>query len=341
MSNRKEKQFRRDRDRMANHVARKTGYRDADELEEHDWASGATRYDDPKRVNARGHGIRQGRKPRPSFEQKKEEQPGSSANPETKYVAKEASPPSDELRYSIPTLSNMMPRCNYGLINHTAEGFLNVVEQSHAKMAKIDNRVTRTLPLPVFTHNYIQLYHLHMLKIAYETGQSATWTEAEDDVDVEDLERLLNSDTVVMPAEIYDWLKGLGRFKDRTGYDYVPNVPISTVPKRKREGHIGGDFGKPNADNHNCYEISISPLVTRRTVQALLQHQGHGNVDYTPLPDNLTPDGGHPTPNLLGYRANLRPLHPESLSNYEQALESWSSRPLESRIGYNPVLWLW
>lgn len=197
MSNRKEKQFRRDRDRMANHVARKAGYSNADELEERDWASGATRYDNPKAVNAKGRGIHQGNKPRPPFETKKDEKTGPPANPATKYVASEASPPSDDLRYTIPTLSNMMPRCNYGLINHTAEGYLNVIEQSHAKMAKIDNRVSRTLPLPIFTHNCVQLYHLHMLKIAYKTGQSTTWTGAEDDVDVEDLERLLNADTVV------------------------------------------------------------------------------------------------------------------------------------------------
>lgn len=334
MNNRREKQFIRDRDRAANFAARKTGFKDADERERHDW-SVSDRYADPPTLSANGKGVRAGYRA-PKSSAKKEVQTSQPSDPFTKYAATEASPPSDELRYSIPTLSNLNPVKGAAVLSHTAEGFLNVLEQCHAKMCGLDGRIARSLPLAVFVHNYNQLYQLHLLNIAKKTGQMKTWTTEEDDVDA--LNKLLSADNVMIPAEVHDWLRGLGTIVDKTGYTYHPNVPESIVPRRSGTTSPGGDFGKPDADNHNAYEVNISPLVTRRTVEALLTG-GLGQVAYTPLPNPLTPENGTATANLLGYRPTLRSLHPETLNVFDQASEDWNTTPHGSRIGFNSILW--
>lgn len=337
MSYRREKQFNRDRERMADYVARKTGYANANEHEAHDWSAGSDKYANPPAVNENGHGVRRshGRKPFP-----KKEKAGPSEDPATKYVATEASPPSDELRYNVPTLTGMVPNRDYGLYNHTAEGYLNMLEQSHNKMKALDGRIVDTLPESVYIHNMTQLYHLHVQRIAHETRQSATWSESEEDLKIKEMEELLDSSSVLIPAEVHDWLKGVGTFQDKTGYCYAPNVPKIVVPQKAREGSDGGDFGKPDGDSHNAYETSISPLVTRRAVEALLTNAPvNGRIVHTPLPDTLTPQDGHPNENLLGYQPELRPLSAEALDNYAGAEDGWPTHGIMARIGYNPILW--
>lgn len=336
MSSRKEKQFIRDRDRAANFVARKTGFKDADERERHDW-SAADRYADPPALNANGKGIRAGSRPSKPFV-KKEAKASQSSDPLTKYVATEASPPSDELRYDIPTLSNMCPVEGAAALSHTGEGFLNVVEQCYAKMCGVDGRIQRTLPLEVMVHNFNQLYQLHLFNIANESGQAKQWTE-EEKQDVSSLNTLLSSRDVLIPAEIYDWLKGLGKFTDKTGYTYQPNIPKSILPRARSAQTPGGDFGKPEAANHNAYEVNISPLVTKRTVEALLDAGGMNAIEYDPLPEALMPENASPTANLLGYRMRLTPLHYETKRFYSQVPEDWNSSSAGSRVGFNSILW--
>lgn len=59
-----------------------------------------------------------------------------------------------------------------------------------------------------------------------------------------------------------------------------------------------GTFGFPGDENHNAYEVNISPYTTMRFVEvsAMEAHQDAWN----PLPANLTPENGVATSDFLG-----------------------------------------
>lgn len=148
MSNRHENQWLRDRERAANHRARLSGSRTQSEIEAADWSEVGRKYERPLARNVRGNPVRAKHAHKPLPAPKTE-----TANSVSKFLATEPSPPSDEMRYAVPSLKGMTPNREFGLFNHTAEGFSNIVEQCHAKMCSLDNRLSKTLPLPVFMHN--------------------------------------------------------------------------------------------------------------------------------------------------------------------------------------------
>lgn len=234
----------------------------------------------------------------------------------------------------------MTPEQDKYLFNHTSDGFLNVVEQSYNKLVGLDGRIARRLPFTVYLHNMTQLYHVHLITIADLTGQQANW---EDDLPSDDYRRLIGADTIEVPEEVWFWLKGLGRFRDKDGLNWCPNVPESAVPRRAREleaVHLtGGDFGPANADNHNAYENHISPCTTRAYVTAMLEdHPENGVINYLPIPAVLSPPDSVATSNFLGYFRNNRRLHNECLAFYDQFNDNWSTG-IGARIGFNPYLW--
>lgn len=234
----------------------------------------------------------------------------------------------------------MTPQQDKFLFNHTADGFLNLVEQSYNKLIALDGRLTRRLPFSVYLHNMNQLYYVHLITISDTTGQQATWAEK---LPSDDFLRLLSGDIVSIPEEIWFWLKGLGQMRDKNGLVWEPNLPYALVPQAARNVNnvavTGGDFGTPNAENHNAYENHISPHTTRAFVTAMLTDHAVNNViNYDPLPAVLTPADAAPTANFLGYYTNNRRLHNECLSFYDQFANNWSTGD-GARIGYNAYLW--
>lgn len=342
---RREKQFVRDRDRMANYNARKTGGTSVDTRRNEDtWADDTrydtARYEDPPARTSSGRGRRQFRGSKPNPRSVTQER-SSNQNPLTKYRSTTETPPSDELRYDVASLGVMTPQQDKFVFNHTADGFLNVVEQCYNKLVAIDGRTPRRLPFPVFLHNMNQLYYVHMYTIAENTGQQATWTSR---VPCDDMQRLISADTVEIPEEIWFWLKGLGQWIDRKGIKWIPNFPEQWSPKSSRNIQrvpvTGGDFGVPTEQNHNAYENHISPCATRAFVTAALNdnHNNNGIVEYQPLPIPLQPPGLIPNANFLGYYPSSRRLHAECLQFYDQFNNFWANG-IGTRIGYNPYLW--
>lgn len=235
----------------------------------------------------------------------------------------------------------MIPRAEYGLINHTAEGYMNIIEACYHKMESLDSHIARSLPRSVFIHNMVQLYHVHLMRIAGETGQQGSW---DPDFRGDDGLRLIGGDTMMIPAEIYCWLKGVGKFKDPGDFYQVLNVPLATVPKPRRQvGRDvveGGDFGPPTDKNHNAYEISIAPMVTRRLIEAQLDNAPvNGLIVYTPLAPSLMPPHLVPNENLLGYDPNAHPWHRDTVAAYANAINSWARTGLGARLGFNACLW--
>lgn len=338
---RREKQYIRDRDRMSLFNARKTGGTTIESRNVDDWAEDVRydkpqRYDDPPARTSSGRGRRAfkgGRKSAPPS--KEAETPASSSF--NKYRSTTETPPSDELRYDISSLGTMTPQQDKFLFNHTADGFLNVVEQCFNKMVSIDGRITRKLPYAVFLHNMTQLYYVHMITIADTTGQQSQWAHK---MPCDDYQRMLSADTVQVPEEIWFWLKGLGQWKDKEGLVWIPNFPYVMAPRAARAGiSTGGDFGTPNVARHNVYENHIAPYTTRAYVTAMLADVPVNNViNYAPLPQPLTPAQMQPTANFLGFFANNRRLHPECLAFYEHYDNHWA-QGIGARLGYNSYLW--
>lgn len=234
----------------------------------------------------------------------------------------------------------MTPEQANFMFNHTADGFLNVVEQSYNKLVALDGRIQRRLPYPVYLHNMNQLYYVHMITISDLTGQQAQWVHR---LPSDEFRRLLGADELEIPEEIWFWLKGLGKIRDKEGLVWYPNFPYIMAPRepRVREGVqlLGGDFGVPNAENHNVYENHIAPVTTRAFVTAMLNDaHANGVINYLPLPAGLTPPNGVPTLNFLGYYINNRRLHNDVLAFYDQFDGHWGVG-LGARIGYNPYLW--
>lgn len=341
---RREKQFIRDRDRKALHSARKTGGTSIETRNVPNWAEDTrydipNRYDDPPARTASGRGRRapkrggaQGGRPNTT--------PSQPVAGPSSYLSTSETPPSDEPRYNIASLGIMTPEQDKFMFNHTADGFLNVIEQSYNKLVSVDSRIQRRLPFPVYLHNLNQLYYVHMVTIAELSGQQAQWAHK---MPSDEFRRLIGADNLEIPEEIWFWLKGLGRMRDKDGIVWYPNFPYVMSPREARIRDnvqlTGGDFGIPDAANHNVYENHIAPVTTRTFVTAMLNDAHHdGVVNYDPLPAGLAPPNGVATANFLGYYTNNRRLHAECLAFYDQFDNYWAEG-LGSRIGYNAYLW--
>lgn len=252
-----------------------------------------------------------------------------------------STPPADVLRFQSPSMGNLIFYHQLTLVNHTAEGFLNLLKCCHTKMLRLDSRISRLLPLPVFIHNMNQLYYAQLIRIANETQQTANWDA---NIGEEALYRLLGFENILIPTEIFEWIKSFGLYVSKDDIRYTANVPAILIPKPRRtllnRRLEGGDFGVPGAANHNIYEIAIAPMATRRLVDASLANvQVNGFIAYTPLNAALMPPGLNPTPNFLSYNPVSRPWHPETLAEYADCALGWSNDPLGSRIGHNGRLW--
>lgn len=265
-------------------------------------------------------------------------------NPRIRQLATEPASSNARTRYLSPTVNEMEPSTNYKLVNFTSEGFLNVVENCWDKMNRIDSRISRSLPRIVFVHCMNQLLIAWLIRMAELTRQQNSWNTR---INGDALINRLNARDLMIPAEVCDWISGLGKFKSRDGLHWTANVPQICIPLTQRrlrqrlpQRSPGGDFGMPNAANHNVYEIMISPLVTRRQIEACMNNvQVNGNIVFDPLPDGLMPAQMNPTENLLGYQPAVTPWHPETRTLYRHALTNWSPDDLDSRICYNGLLW--
>lgn len=333
--------FVRNRDRMADFNARKTGAPSAAEREMHpSWAEDVRydsgRYDNPP--PPRGSGRPRGRGRGRSTNRGSGLPTSQKAGPNP-YQSTEQSPPSDEPRYDIKAAAAMVSDMDNEFFSFTTEGFVTLVEQSHNHLKAVDSRLTRILPFPVYLHLMNELLQVHLMKLTTPSRQQQTWEEP---LDIDELHNLVNGDDITIPAEIYHYLKGLGKWTDKTGVNWWPSVPAAIVPQPRRlVGNAeveGGDFGIPDANNHNAYEISIAPVATRRLVTATLTGAA-AVIVYNPLPVPLQPQNLIVNENFLGYYPTIRRPHAEALEYYAGFDNSWSVSPLASRFAHNGILW--
>lgn len=104
------------------------------------------------------------------------------------------------------------------------------------------------------------------------------------------------------------------RSKRQTDLKYGNQVPTIAIPLASYEDEEGnvipsGTFGPVNEDTHNVYECYICPYTTAQRViesRAIEPPQ-----QWNPLPEQLLPVGGIPTPNFIGY-APITRLHPDA-----------------------------
>lgn len=229
-----------------------------------------------------------------------------------------------------------------GLFSFTCEGFLNILELSWNKMTRLDTRIARQLPYPVYVLCMDQLMLAQMLRISDATRQQATWGSR---IQGQDAYHMVGGESAAIPIEVYEWIQGLGSWTDPSGYPYNVNVPEILIPKPyrivNRVNVPGGDFGLPAAANHNIYETMIAPIVLRKQIEACLANvQADGLIDYEPLPDQLTPADLVVNENFLGYEENIAPWHRETLGLYANANAAWPQvSGLASRLCFNPALW--
>lgn len=229
-----------------------------------------------------------------------------------------------------------------GLVSFTSEGFLNILELSWDKMTRIDTRISRQMPYPVYKLCMTQLLYAQLLRISDATRQQGTWHAR---LQGEDAFHLVGGHQAAIPAEVYDWIQGMGAWTDSSGYPYNVNIPELIIPQPRRvlnrENMAGGDFGAPGAQNHNVYETMIAPLVIRRQIDACLANAPvGGHIQYAPLPLQLMPPGLQVTENLLGYEIATAPWHREALALYANAGNAWpTAAGLPSRLCMNPVIW--
>lgn len=343
MSHRNNRQLPRDRNRLAANTAeRPSPPRAFAERGERSRSNARPQDDDaPPRNDARRIPQRRGRRPprrNPGPPRNQDQRP---AQPELRFAAEQPTPAANSLRYSCALSGALTPYRDHFELNYTAEGYLNLMESCYVKMHRLDSRIIRSLPRPVFMLCCVQLYHTQMIRIAESTGQQANWGDQYIMADA--MMQQMNLTSVQLPVELFDWLQGIGRYIDRHSMAYVCNVPLATVPKpartERRVRLVGGDFGIPNAQSHNAYETSLAPIVYRNMITAALNNEVDGaHLRYTPLPAALMPANLAPTANLLGYDPREGPWHRETITFYAPAAMNWANGPVVSRLCYNGTL---
>lgn len=179
------------------------------------------------------------------FPPRRHDRSGPSRLPRSKLpTSSTSSPASNDLRWDFPSLGVMAQQDVCGLVSFTAEGFLNILELSWIKMTRIDTRISRQLPYPVYVHCMNQCLLTQILRISDVTRQQATWHHR---IQGEDAFHLIGGHQVAMPAEIYDWIQGLGSRTDAGGYPYNISVPELIIPFQRRvlqqAQMTGSDFG--------------------------------------------------------------------------------------------------
>lgn len=233
--------------------------------------------------------------------------------------------PRNEPLYELPDIVTLLPDQRYNLVNLDYCGYLTLCEESYRHLTTVDSRLTRQVTLGTFIHVMNEYFFARIFKLADLFGiplpfeSERVWT-------------MINANEAYIPAEISEYLKGIGQFKDGMGDLWRPNIPDILIPNLRENGIDGGHFGVPAEDNHNIYEIVMAPYATSNRVLCELGLE----QAMQPLPQGIAPIGLTATENFVGYVRVVQRAHPEAVARIQNA--HFSNDPIGSRIRHSPEL---
>lgn len=226
--------------------------------------------------------------------------------------------------YELPDMINLIPDQRYNYINYDYSGYITLCEASYKNLTKVEPRFTRQITLGTFIHvmneyfwaRLFRLSSLFCIRLPFE---------------IEEMINLIGGKEVIIPSEIYEYLRNIGEFTDGFGNIWRPNIPDLLVPRPAYRIHPGGHFGVPAVANHNIYEICAAPYTTAERVRSEIA----GLAQFQPLPNGIMP-GLTPTENFVGFTNNVIPATPEALARLQNV--HFDQDPLGSRVCHSPEL---
>lgn len=150
----------------------------------------------------------------------------------------------------------------------------------------VDDRFGGKMPYSGFLHHCTVALNLTLLRLM--------WTENNDYNIPEELGTSSLLEVMDVPDPIGDYLSHITKTSTAAGNSVSVNIPETAVP---RATESPGSFGALTAVNYNVYECYVSPRVTRRRIQAILDR----TTDWTPLDEELLPVGFVANQNFLGF----------------------------------------
>ncbi|CAH2088557.1 unnamed protein product [Euphydryas editha] len=224
--------------------------------------------------------------------QKKPQPESSSSAPTPSYdfVAKTATPPTDEPLYDLGPHTSAIPVQEIYSQNFEFAGYIDQIERTYEILRGIDPRLDRRLPFSMFQHSMCTILHCHLLDLTLKNGEMRLNQTRHQDLLPEDL---------IIPENLYHFLASVGNTTTVGGEEVKFNLPEAAIPQAQDEDVPSGSFGQVTPESHNAYECYISPLVTANRV--LNSRRPPNAPEIPPLPAVLVPAGAVPTPNLLGH----------------------------------------
>lgn len=253
----------------------------------------------------------------------------------SKFKAKVETPPMDEPLYNTGPYMGSVPERSFFQQNLEMSQFLTINEQVYDELESKDNRFSSTLPKCAFVHgcnSYLQLNLIHKIR---EENDEPRFRNEDDQL------KSLPAD-LTLPAPITEFVSHLTTVTVPDGSTIRPNfcdaiMPQPGIPAQADAPALGpGSFGRITADNHDAYEVNISPLITH-TVLDRTRRQIF--AAYNPLPNGAFPHQGVPSVNLLGYvpAENLQRLRGDGI-NKLNALNFVTDDSILGRVRYSADL---
>lgn len=162
----------------------------------------------------------------------------------------------------------------------------------------------------MFLHNMNCILQTSLIDAVYDDGRRPVPGYSSKAQDV------LPSEYII-PGPIYEYVSILSTVTPPGNQEVKLNLPEIMVPQPDYTDEAGvdipsGTFGAIDADTHNVYETQLCPYTTMRYVieSAMELPPNPPNPDWDPIPLELSPQGGLPTRDFLGYLRIPR-LHAE------------------------------
>ncbi|APG78161.1 hypothetical protein [Wuhan insect virus 22] len=230
----------------------------------------------------------------------------------SKYKSVATSELKDEPLYNI--VNGSRPNKRLYSVNFDFSSFPLLCDMTYRELRLSNPRIKREMPFCSFLHSMTSCLNAWIIQTVKKINSEDRFSEERDPAELIPLEMLI-------PQPIAEYLSLVNTIVTSSGDTVRVNFPDAGLPQLSlpEDGDKPevppGSFGDVTSQNHNAYECYVSPLITRRFLEASRDN----NPNYHPLPPERVTAGTTPTRNLLGYYP-VEKVPPEGvaiLSGYE------------------------
>lgn len=204
-------------------------------------------------------------------------------------------------------------------------GFGILLEQVYQQATRVESRLPRMLPFPIYQHamvEFLNAFILHQQKFGNAHPDLQLLMDPLDVIRAKDFK---------IPKPIYDYIVSIGPALTPAADKIVVNYSRTVIPQGFIAGVdaapplcaveecSSGSFGIPAAANHNAYECYWSPLVTQKYITASISENRRRNgirPHWTPFPPSWLPNDALLNQNLLGWHPVTR-HHTDAIAKME------------------------